>query len=898
MQPTKTQAIAAFLKAKTHEDLACLYSHDMECQITVSQDGGTRIDGEYRGRKWNGYTDGFQTWKPIRIPLNASTEPVFEDTKMTWELEAHVEAIGMTGWDWQKRISRWVAFDFDAIVGHSDKHEKKLTDSELSKIKDDLSAIPWVTIRKSTGGKGLHIYVFVRSVETSNHTEHAALARAILGKMSALVGADLAAKVDVCGSNMWVWHRKMQASGGLELLKQGSVLEDIPANWREHVKVISGHRKKALPKFIDTPELESLFTDLTGQSVQIPLDEDHLKLLKWLEDRQTGSWWSPDHHMLVTHTSLLKEAHNDLSLRGIFETIATGQEKECDINCYCFPLRRGGWSVRRYTPGVSEHDSWEQDGKGWTRCYFNVLPDLVSASKSNGGLEHPKGGFVFRQAEMAELAASKIGAHFKVPVPLRTQEATIKEKGDGKIVVSIKADVNTNVGGEMQGWIYEKGFFKKVFQIAAPQTKDTEVTNYDDSVRHLISEANEDSGWVLRGDEGLWRYEPLTHIRSALEAMNLGDAEIKNIIGSSVIRCWTVINRPFQPEYPGNRKWNRDAAQLRFIPTPDTDHLKYPTWKKILDHCGKGLNDALSENAWAVANGITNGGDYLKLWIASVFKEPDQPLPYLFLYGPQDSGKSLFHESLSLLVTKGVSRAENALTNDKGFNGEIASAILCVTEEIDLRKNRVANNRVKDWVTTRDLPVHPKGGTPYLAKNHTHWIQCSNDKDAAPIFPGDTRIVMLYVESLDPIEKIPKKQMLPLLEKEAPDFLAELLSLELPPSNDRLNIPVIRTLDKVDSENLSKTQLELFLSEKCHHVNGSMILVSEFFEEFMKFCDSSESGAWSKRRIGQEMPMIFPKGRRTQDSQACYGNISFKPGPHGHRLKAIQKKEFVFLVPE
>ena len=58
--------------------------------------------------------------------------------------------------------------------------------------------IPWVTVRKSTGGNGIHLYVFLPDVPTANHTEHAALARAVLGQMSALVGFDFKAKVDAC----------------------------------------------------------------------------------------------------------------------------------------------------------------------------------------------------------------------------------------------------------------------------------------------------------------------------------------------------------------------------------------------------------------------------------------------------------------------------------------------------------------------------------------------------------------------------------------------------------------------------------------------------------------------------------------------------------------------------
>ena len=112
---------------------------------------------------------------------------------------------------------------------------------------------------------------------TANHTEHAALARSILGKMSALTGFDFSLKVDAAGGNFWVWHQKMKGTDGLALLKEGDILYDIPPNWRDHVPVIKGARK-TLPAVIarsPIPDIEMLFDDLTSQRTHVPLDEEH-----------------------------------------------------------------------------------------------------------------------------------------------------------------------------------------------------------------------------------------------------------------------------------------------------------------------------------------------------------------------------------------------------------------------------------------------------------------------------------------------------------------------------------------------------------------------------------------------------------------------------------------------
>jgi hypothetical protein len=132
--PTKTEAISAILKARTHADLASLYNIEMECQVNVLQGTGEPVGGEYMGRKWRGWTDGLTTWKPFRIPYNAATNPEYNDSEINFDLDIHVEAIGMTGWNWLRRESRWVAFDFDAISGHSEAHAKKLDPAQIDEI--------------------------------------------------------------------------------------------------------------------------------------------------------------------------------------------------------------------------------------------------------------------------------------------------------------------------------------------------------------------------------------------------------------------------------------------------------------------------------------------------------------------------------------------------------------------------------------------------------------------------------------------------------------------------------------------------------------------------------------------------------------------------------------------
>lgn len=902
MRPTRTQAIKTFLEASTHKDLASLYNASMEVQVNVAQDDGTRIDGDFKGRQWHGYSNACQTWKPIRIPYNANSNPEYIDIEISYDLAEHAEGIGLTGWCWAKKESHWVAFDFDAISGHSEKHTKKMTEEELNKLKEAVSGIEWVTLRKSTSGKGLHVYVFVTPTQTSNHTEHAALARAILSKMSAIAGFDFSAKADCVGGNMWVWHRKMRGTDGLSLLKPGIILTDIPANWKDHVKVITGRRSMNLPKFIEdqessTPDIEDKFTELCCQNIRCPLDDEHKRLLEWLDHRYpSSSWWDSDHWMLVTHTTLLTEAHEELGLRGLFATSAQGRDKGSDWNAYAFPIRKGGWSVRRYTPGCAEHPLWKQDGQGWTTCLYNRLPDLTSVCRMFEAIEDPAGGYLFSSVELAMKAALHLGVDIDVPTWALNRKCTLKRHKSGRLLAILKHDSDDP---PILGWLGEKSKWQKLFEMKTSEPNEPEVIIYDEEVRHLITESGEDYGWVVYSD-CIWHSEPHQNVKDYLASRGHGPKEVAAILGNSIARHWTMINLPFQPEYPKDRRWNRGAAQFRFRPTINRDNLKYPTWLKIFNHLGAALNSAVSQDAWAKANGVLTGADYLKCWVASLFKFPCEPLPYLFFYGPQNSGKSIFHEALQLLVTPSnvVVRADTALTSQSNFNGELETCILAVIEETDLQRNKVAYNRIKDWVTSVYLPIHKKQKQPYTVRNTTHFCQMSNSILSCPVFSGDTRIVMCYVNELEPEELIPKRDLLKLLELEAPDFMTEILNLELPSSNDRLNIPIIRTEDKVTAEEANRTFLEIFLQEKTFHVDGTRIAFTELYERFAEWLDPQYVKEWSKIRFGREMPQKYPKGRLPQTGQFWFGNIAWDPRkPESEILPKFTVKDG-FLVEE
>ena len=147
-----------------------------------------------------------------------------------------------------------------------------------------------------------------------------------------------------------------------------------------------------------------------------------------------------------------------------------------------------------------------------------------------------------------------------------------------------------------------------------------------------------------------------------------------------------------------------------------------------------------------------------------------------------------------------------------------------------------------------------------------------------PVLPGDTRITMVYVSPLDPADLIPKEQLLQQLRKEAPDFMAEILGLEIPASGDRLNVPVVMTSEKMTAERASQSRLEEFIAECCFHVTGSMIKYSEFVDRFYEWLDASEKYDWSKHKVGKALPHTCPRADVPSTGSSVWATC---PGRHG-----------------
>jgi len=902
--PTVTEALKYFLthNSPNSPELGALYHAGMEAQINVMKLNGEPVEG-----RRNTYEDGETRWWNIRIPKGADKIPEWKDYPLSFSLSKYAHAVGMSGWNWRDRQSEFVGYDFDSIVGHAPGVGIK--PEELKAVEQAVADIPWIETRRSTGGNGLHLYIhFKNPPRTETHTEHAALGRAMLGVMAKEAAFDLASSMDVCGNIIWCFRRDILdgKSNGLKLITPATEKFDkIPINWRDNIDVVSRRKRhiRVLGLTGSSKDETGKFEKLAKARKNVPLDDAHKALMEELEDSGFSTIWVADHWLLQTHTIAIKEvyekhANEGRKLKGFFETLSGGGDPS-KPNCFMFPLKQGGWRVFRFGVGAVESPTWDQSPEGWTQCYFNQAPSLSDAAVALGGLEDgdKPGTYIFNTGADALAAVEAMGKTVDVPDTFKTRQTSLTLTKDDRLHIKIAKEKDDDEAGiKAPGWLAKKGHWTRLENVTNSAEKtQTTLYEHDHTMRFLCRE-KEEIGWAtIVNDE--WKNLKKDNVRNYIRALGYSGTETENLLGDAVHNAWELTMTPFGAEEPGGRLWNRDAPQWVYQPAdiPLDEEPHHPHWDSVLEHSGHELDQALGKNPWAMKNGVFRGGDYLRLWIASALREPLNHLPYLFLWGPQNSGKSILGDAIELLVTKNaVMTANQAALSSGGFNSELATTIFARLEEVNLREaGERTYNRIKDWITSDTFLVHKKGLEPYLVPNYLKFIHTANKQGHSPIFPGDSRITSIYVPAL-PVDKhgepteIPKPMLKDLLRAEAPHFMTTLIRTVLPEMTTRMRIPVVMTESKEMLARTSMNPLEEFMAEKCFEFPGQRIVLEDFYNTFQATLSATDKATWTLKRVRAEITQPYVVGWG-HSRNVSIGNMSFSPPPKGLDIRTTPR---------
>lgn len=196
---------------------------------------------------------------------------------------------------------------------------------------------------------------------------------------------------------------------------------------------------------------------------------------------------------------------------------------------------------------------------------------------------------------------------------------------------------------------------------------------------------------------------------------------------------------------------------------------RFPSWMQFLSNLGRTLDSKCGKQ------GIASGRDYIITWIASLLKHPERKLPYLYIHGPSNSGKSMFYKSLRLLLGHRVITGLVVCYKfrDTPLNGAVEQGELMYMEhpvvQLDELQRYVANSYLK---------IHHLTEEPKMVPNRLHFVQISESPDDLP--PIEFTQGVTHIETIALKHMTARNRFLKELESEAGTFLAYCLQKDVP----------------------------------------------------------------------------------------------------------------------
>ncbi len=498
-----------------------------------------------------------------------------------------------------------------------------------------------------------------------------------------------------------------------------------------------------------------------------------------------------------------------MKMKGIFKTVSHGTDPG-KPNVFVYPLAGGIWRAYRFGKGASEAATWDTSANGWTTCAINVTPTLDLVAAAFNGMVVPgtkSRGIAFTDPVDAEKAVAAYGGVLGLPDWFKTLTAprliTLREAAGGGLSASFpyKREIDDAEGRGLLamklGWTPQRGpAWTKYIDVETTQQQTDHQGLADTTVRHVARDGKQEALHAHTNDG--WHQQDRAQVKAFLTHKGIRGPLQEDVLGWCAANPWEAVAIPFGPEHPGGRRWNLDGAKLLFRPSENP--APTPHWDMVLNHLGRGLDEAVEASEWCQDRGIKTGADFLRHWSANLIRFPERRLPMLGMFSPeQNTGKSTLNEGLQVLFDeRGWCYGDKALNNERGFNKELNGKALCVIEETNLSESRDAYSRLKSWITSHSLQVEGKGADGFLGANFTHWIMTTNDRGWIPIQPGDTRIILWEVTPYEATD-IPKAKLMKLLRDEAPCFLHALFQLDLSGVYGRHTLPVLMTIEKAEA---------------------------------------------------------------------------------------------------
>jgi hypothetical protein len=667
-------------------------------------------------------------------------------------------AAGTAFWEWTAKKQHRVGIDIDT----DDKHANGLTSGEFGKAFDAVKRVPWLEARRSSGGKGLHVFPkFMHPIDVSTRAEASALARVVLTLASREANFDFKAAKDCAGSNMWI-YKADAAPNAYEVVKQATAQLDpveLPPGWRE-----AKHACK---------------TKIRCAPSNIVVSPAHLEIVKQLQSIGCSIIYRSDLGCYHIHTHALQKAHQQYGYKGHFATVSNGTDPG-QPNGFMFPLPGGAFFVKRF--GNAQEDSSWFAGPNGQYAFLNVEVPFQKAVH-HFSMNKTTKGFAFTRDNLV-LMLKAVGLHLELPMEFQGRTLFVKSADQIAQISVEKLDTDRPI----EDWTTTGKTWQRSFSIPATSEAfvEAEAIRVSDITR-AVSTDTESTKWCIKTDN-VWIATSASEIRNVL--IDHGVWDPSGLMGRMRQRPYWLVFEPFREEYLTKRRWNREAPQLACEPAEEASET--PTWDAVFDHIGSGLDDDIEADEICKSRGITSGAQYLKLWVKLLIEKPEQRTPYLFLTSRQNNtGKTSLGVSIHHLIDPGVAEINEEALVDK-FTGELERKVVCLIEELDLRdQKKRAYAMLKRILTSKTLTIRKMRTDAYNVPNFTHFIHTANDANFVPVETEDMRIVMINVS---PITKfIETREFEDGVRREAPSMLRQLFDMPLPEPYGRFWLPVVQT---------------------------------------------------------------------------------------------------------
>ena len=206
------------------------------------------------------------------------------------------------------------------------------------------------------------------------------------------------------------------------------------------------------------------------------------------------------------------------------------------------------------------------------------------------------------------------------------------------------------------------------------------------------------------------------------DSQRTADLIHKNYHGRTIKLC-------YQPDNPGRIVTNKSTASINLHigtdikatagdPKPFLDFMAYMFPNKMERH------------------------EMLR-WLATLIARPDLRMEYgiLLISETQGVGKTTLASSIlgPLVGHNNVSYPNEAAIVDSEFNDWLGNKRLAIVNEIYSGHSWKAYNKLKSFITDKEVTVNQKYLRPYTTENWCHFLACSNSREALKIEDEDRR---------------------------------------------------------------------------------------------------------------------------------------------------------------